>query len=184
MLEDYIKKEFQKLLGPVFINLKNIGFTPNRITALSILSGIIAAFFFYKGLLITGGIFVLLDYFFDGIDGMVARLTNNLSSRGFILDHLSDYVIRRIWYFSLTLGGFLSYKLLSLSIFSLAISVFFFFFSMIKKLKIPSWTTAWADWLIIPAIFSGEIILFFQIMVVAHLILFILNFSLVMYLNK
>ncbi len=56
--------------------------------------------------------------------------------------------------------------------------------AMIKKLKIPYWTTAWADWLIIPAVFSGEIILFFQIMVVAHLILFVLNFSLVMYLNK
>jgi phosphatidylglycerophosphate synthase len=184
MLEDYIKKEFQKLLGPVFINLKKIGFTPNRITALSILSGIIAAFSFYKGLLIIGGIFVLLDYFFDGIDGMVARLTNNLSNRGYILDHLSDYVIRRIWYFSLTLGGFLSYKLLSLTIFSLAISVFLMNLAMIKKLKIPSWTTAWADWLIIPAVFSGEIILFFQMMVAAHLILFFLNFSLIMHLNK
>ncbi len=184
MLEDYIKKEFQKILEPAAIKLELIGFTPNRVTGLSILSAIIATFLFYKGLLIAGGVFVLLDYFFDGIDGMVARLTHNVSNRGFILDHLSDYVIRRLWYFSLTLSGFLSYKLLSLTIFSLAISVFLMNLAMIKKLKIPSWTTAWADWLIVPAVFSGEIVIFFQLMIFAHFILFTVNFGFIMYKNK
>ncbi|MBW2965914.1 CDP-alcohol phosphatidyltransferase family protein [Candidatus Woesearchaeota archaeon] len=184
MLGENLKVKIQKIAGSKIKILKKIGLTANKLTILSSLSILIAAYFFFKGQLITGGIFMLLDYLFDGIDGMFARMTNTSSKAGFILDHVSDYVIRRIWYFALAYSGFISYKIVSLAIFSLTISVFISNLAKIKKFKMPSWTMAWADWLIIPAVFTGQVVLFFQIMIIAHFILFIMNLSFMFYLNR
>jgi phosphatidylglycerophosphate synthase len=184
MLEDYAKGVFQKLIGSRIIKLQRIGLNANRITYISIISAIVAAYFFYKENLIVGGVFVLLDYFFDGMDGLYARKTKSASNVGFILDHISDYVLRRIWYFALASSGFLSYELVSLAIFTLAISVFMINLAMIKNFSMPKWTMAWADWLIIPAVFTGEVVFFFQIMIIVHIILFMINFASIIYLNR
>lgn len=184
MLGDKLKVKIEKLIGTRIRKLKKIGLSANRLTILAAVSTLIAAYFFYKGQLITGGIFMLLDYLFDGIDGVFARTTKSTSNTGFILDHISDYVFRRIWYFALAYSGFISYKIVSLAIFSLAISVFISNVAKIKKFKLPSWTIAWADWLIIPAVFTGQVVLFFQIMIIAHFILFIMNLGFMFHLNR
>ncbi len=184
MFGEKIKTEIGKLVGTKVRKFKKTGLSANKFTALSCISALITVYFLYKGQLIIGGIFILLDYFFDVLDGLFARKLSNTSKIGYILDHVSDYVFRRIWYFALAYSGFISYKLVSLAIFSLAISVFISNLAKMKKFKMPWWTMAWADWLIIPAVFTGQVVLFFQIMIIAHFILFIMNLSFMIYLNR
>lgn len=80
-----------RLAYPFSIALKNVGFSPNQITSLSILFSVITfcalvlnmswgycAFFW--------GLATLLDF----CDGTVARMTNKVSEMAFRYDHMSD----------------------------------------------------------------------------------------------
>ncbi len=184
MLEDQIKERIFKIFSPKIKKYKRKRSTANILTALSATCSLIASYFFLTAHLKTGGIFVLLDYLFDGLDGLFAKTSGDVSNKGYILDHISDFVLRRIWYFALAASGFISYELVALMIFSLSIGVFLIDLAMIKNLKISKWSTTWADWLIIPGLFSGNLVLFFQIMIIIQFLLFFVNFVSILYLNK
>ena len=184
MLEDEIKRVFGKIIGRRVLILKKIGLNATRLTFLSILSSIIAALLFYEKEVFLGTLFVILDYLFDGFDGLFARVSGNVSNRGYLIDHLSDYVIRRIWYFALAAAGYISYELVSLVIFSFSISILLVHLALLKSLKMPRFSFTIADWLIIPAGLTGYITMFFELMVIIHFTMFLVNLSFIIYLNK
>ena len=184
MLEDQIKERVFRFFSPKILKYKGKRSTANILTALSAICSLIASYFFFTAHLKTGGMFVLLDYLFDGLDGLFAKASGEASNKGFVLDHISDFVLRRIWYFALAASGFISYELVALMIFSLSIGVFLIDLAMIKNLRIFKWSTTWADWLIIPGLFTGNLVLFFQIMILIQFILFFVNLASILYLNK
>lgn len=64
--------------------------TPNRVTIVSGLTGVGAALCFFIGFLPLGGALFLLRFFFDCLDGKVARAQGTSSERGAALDLVMD----------------------------------------------------------------------------------------------
>jgi phosphatidylglycerophosphate synthase len=65
-------------------------FTPNKITTLSLISGLLSGYAFYKNQYILSALLFLLSYYFDCADGKLARKYNMVTKFGDIYDHISD----------------------------------------------------------------------------------------------
>src|SRR3989344_175000 len=77
-------------LCPLF---KRLNFTPNGITTISLLFGLLSAFCLYKGRPLLFGLFYFISYFFDCMDGYYARKYEMSSKFGDMYDHIKDYVV-------------------------------------------------------------------------------------------
>ncbi|MEC7875978.1 MAG: CDP-alcohol phosphatidyltransferase family protein [Pseudomonadota bacterium] len=92
-----------KLIYP----LRNTFVTPNYLTSLRLLCGIFAGFFFalgeYKYSNIGAFCFVLSN-FLDHADGELARLKNQMSSKGHIYDLMSDAIVNILLFLGLGIG--------------------------------------------------------------------------------
>jgi phosphatidylglycerophosphate synthase len=84
---DNIILDIVTFIQPLFKKLK---LTPNIITTLSILSGIISTYFILNKNFILGGILYLLAYVLDCADGNYARTFNLCSKFGDYYDHFGD----------------------------------------------------------------------------------------------
>lgn len=81
--------------------------TPNHLTIISILMGIIAGFLFSTGrpaLMTAGALFYLAFNIFDCSDGQLARLKNNGTAVGKIIDGVADYTATIAVYIGLAFG--------------------------------------------------------------------------------
>ncbi len=101
---DYLLKDICTFM--VWINANFIGFTPNQITWLSLLMGILSGFFFFKNLLLWGTIFYLLRYLFDWADGKTARLTGKTSGYGAFIDNYTGIIASFFIIIGLTVGQY------------------------------------------------------------------------------
>lgn len=68
----------------------NTGHTPNTITTYSFILGLIAAYFYYHDNIFLFAICFIGSYFFDCLDGYIARKYNMKSDFGEIFDSISD----------------------------------------------------------------------------------------------
>ena len=59
----------------------SIGFTPNGLTTLGLISSILCLLFFYKHNLLYAIVFLVLRWYFDYADGMLARKYKETSKR-------------------------------------------------------------------------------------------------------
>ena len=81
-----------------FILVKSIirtNITPNQLTIMAIVMGIISGCFYSQGTqicFIVGGLFYLLFNVFDCSDGQLARLKKNGTHTGRIIDGIADYI--------------------------------------------------------------------------------------------
>lgn len=80
---------FIEKVAPLFYTL---GFTPNMITTLGNICTIISIYFFIKQQYYYSALFFFLSYFFDCLDGYVARSYNMTSQFGDFYDHISDMI--------------------------------------------------------------------------------------------
>jgi phosphatidylglycerophosphate synthase len=87
---DIFYKKYIDILNPYF---KNIGFTPNGITTISLLFGLFACYLYYKKSYILSGVFFIISYFFDTMDGYYARIYNMQSKFGSYYDVVSDWIV-------------------------------------------------------------------------------------------
>jgi phosphatidylglycerophosphate synthase len=81
--------------------------TPNQITFISFLIGVIAAYFISSGVwrdLIIGGILVLLSYIIDNVDGEIARLKGLGSAKGAFIDNSLDRIKEGIIFFAISMA--------------------------------------------------------------------------------
>ena len=78
-----------EVVAPTFYSL---GFTPNMITTLGNICTIIAIYFFLQQKYKMSAVFFFLSYFFDCLDGYIARSYNMVSEFGDLYDHISDAV--------------------------------------------------------------------------------------------
>ena len=75
---------------PIF---RNLGFTPNGLTTLSLIFGLMSVYNLYYNNKILFAVWYLVSYFFDSIDGMMARKYNMVSKFGDIYDHAKDCLV-------------------------------------------------------------------------------------------
>jgi len=87
--------------------IRRFPITPNHISFLSLISGIVSGIFFFFGdrkSFIYGGIFYLLCHIFDLLDGMIARMKKNGTPLGRIIDGWVDYITSIAAYIGITIG--------------------------------------------------------------------------------
>jgi hypothetical protein len=91
--EERLDIYFYRPLGYRFaLFFRRVNITPNQVTTIGIIIGMIAGCFFYSGNLkinIVGMLLLMLANTCDSADGQLARMTNNKSRMGRILDGLS-----------------------------------------------------------------------------------------------
>jgi len=81
--------------------------TPNQITTISLLLGLICAACFTQGNWIAGiigGLLLVASYTFDNCDGEIARLKNISSEFGAKLDDMSDWIVDASFFAALGYG--------------------------------------------------------------------------------
>ena len=72
---------------------RDMGFTPNGITTLSLLTGLLSIYLLYQGKFIEAAICYAISYFFDCMDGYMARKYKMVSKFGDIYDHIKDNIV-------------------------------------------------------------------------------------------
>jgi len=91
---------FVKMLYPTSI-------TPNQVSLMTIIIGIISGFIFAQGTVtsfIVGGSLYFLCMVTDCVDGMIARLKNNGTLAGRIIDGFADYLVGISVYVGMGIG--------------------------------------------------------------------------------
>ena len=78
------------VLNPIF---NRMGFTPNGITTLSLISGLMCVYFYYHKQYLASAICWMISYFFDCQDGNYARRYNMQSKFGDYYDHIKDNLV-------------------------------------------------------------------------------------------
>lgn len=95
-----------RLIVPV-VNHTNI--TPNQITIVSFIVGMIAAYSFYVGstvALVTGALLYHVSFILDCMDGKIARLKGTDTVFGFMFDIMLDHIRVTVCALALTVGQF------------------------------------------------------------------------------
>ncbi len=106
-IDRYVNRKFSRLLSRLFIKL---GFSPNAITILSMVIGLIGAACFAMGsyqLGILGALLFQLAVIIDCCDGEVARLTFAESRLGQELDLVSDNIVHMAVFAGIAWGTYL-----------------------------------------------------------------------------
>ena len=93
-----IPAEYENPFDDVLLNMcdniaptfHSYGFTPNMVTTLSNISAIIVIILLLEARYVWAAIFVMIAYFFDCLDGHIARKYNNVTKFGDYYDHISD----------------------------------------------------------------------------------------------
>ena len=77
--------------------------TANHITILALISGLIAAGFYFADALVWGALFLYGKLFLDNVDGNLARLRGEVSRFGRFLDSFSDFAVTALVYIAIIL---------------------------------------------------------------------------------
>jgi phosphatidylglycerophosphate synthase len=87
---DIFYKKYIDVLNPHF---KEAGITPNMITTISLVFGLLACYLYYKSYYVSAGLSYIVSYFFDTMDGYFARIYDMGSVFGSYYDSISDNVV-------------------------------------------------------------------------------------------
>lgn len=90
MTLDSYRTHVQPIIDPVVGLSVRIGLTPNMCTILSLIAAAGGGYAFFRGDLLIGTLGVILNAFFDGLDGAIARAEKMHGPRGDFLDHTVD----------------------------------------------------------------------------------------------
>ena len=100
--------ELRKLQQIIFLPIaKQLGnaFTPNQITLIGFLFGILCNIAIYNNYQLLSALLFLLNRIFDALDGTVARLTGKQSDFGGYLDIITDFTVYTLIPISSTLAN-------------------------------------------------------------------------------
>lgn len=90
MTLDSYRTQVKPVIDPIVAMSVRIGLTPNFCTLLSLLAAAGGGYAFFRGDILMGTIGVILNAFFDGLDGAIARALDQQGLRGDFLDHTVD----------------------------------------------------------------------------------------------
>jgi phosphatidylglycerophosphate synthase len=69
---------------------KDLGLTPNMVTTLGFLFGLLTAYQILKGNFLIAAVLWIISYYFDNVDGKLARKYNMITKFGDLYDHVCD----------------------------------------------------------------------------------------------
>lgn len=93
MIEPYIRPFYQTILGDPLAKIIGKSLSPDGVTVLSIVTGILIAPALYFDQQYLAFVLLLLTGLFDTLDGTVARLFGKCSSFGTVLDIIGDRTV-------------------------------------------------------------------------------------------
>jgi archaetidylinositol phosphate synthase len=79
-----------EIMEPVARRLTAAGISPNALTFLGLLAGLVSAIFFARGSQVLGGVSLLICGGIDALDGAVARVARRATAFGGVLDSTVD----------------------------------------------------------------------------------------------
>ncbi len=85
-----LKPFFNSLLRPIVYPLVKTGIRPNHLTIAGLALFVAASWYVYEGLWVTACLVAIIGSLLDGLDGVVARESNQKSTFGAILDSSCD----------------------------------------------------------------------------------------------
>jgi len=91
--DDPIDLYFKKLIDVINPYFKKLGFTPNMITTISLIFGLLSCYLYYKQKYILSSFSFITSYFFDVMDGYFARIYDMKSKFGSYYDSMSDTLV-------------------------------------------------------------------------------------------
>ncbi|KXA95478.1 hypothetical protein AKJ39_03095 [candidate division MSBL1 archaeon SCGC-AAA259J03] len=100
-VRDSVRTWIKKIAKP----FARAGLSPNHITVIALLVGILGGLLFYWQKAWLAGVVILLGGFFDVIDGAVARLTGRVTRFGGVLDSVFDRITDAVLYIGVLAGG-------------------------------------------------------------------------------
>jgi archaetidylinositol phosphate synthase len=100
-----LRPRFVKYLEPVAEVFVRLRITPNQISLLALIAGVICAFLFFKREFLLGSLALLVSAIFDLIDGSVARKTNAHTNFGAVFDWIVDKYVDAIALLGIGLAG-------------------------------------------------------------------------------
>ncbi len=94
------RKYLKKVYEPVGVLLaRRTRITPNIITIISVILGMLAALSYFNGKPLTGAILVFMSGYFDLLDGVIAREKERSSKFGAVFDWIADKFVDGILLF-------------------------------------------------------------------------------------
>ena len=90
--ENPIDNIFYKLSEPIMPILYKLNITPNHVTLLGNIPGILSSYYLYTNKFIYFVICLVISHFTDSLDGQYARKYNMVSKYGDFLDTASDFL--------------------------------------------------------------------------------------------
>jgi phosphatidylserine synthase len=141
---DIVDKSIHKFITyPILPILVKLNLTPNFITTISLICGIISFVLISSDNYICGSLFFMLRYILDCLDGPVARLTKKTSEFGDIYDHCVDWFTFVLFYISCYTKNFSTTFMIFLHIFLFSSIIHYaLIYRKIKKgiiYKLTSW---------------------------------------------
>jgi len=100
-----LRPRFMKYLEPVAELFVRLQITPNQISLLSLMAGIICALLFFQREFLLGSLALLASAIFDLIDGSVARKTNAHTNFGAVFDWIVDKYVDALALLGIGLSG-------------------------------------------------------------------------------
>ncbi len=92
-----------------------VGISPNFLSLLSFFFAALAGLFFFLSgnniILLLAGVFVCLNAFLDGLDGVLAREIGNASKKGDFLDHVLDRYSDMFIIGGIIFGGYVRWEI-------------------------------------------------------------------------
>ena len=99
--DNYTKLIAEPVAIPVsYLFLQIPGLTPNVVTLMAFILGLISAVLAWKGIINYSAIFYYLTFVFDFVDGKIARTTGQVSALGYKWDYRVDRAILILMSFS------------------------------------------------------------------------------------
>ncbi|MCB2204516.1 CDP-alcohol phosphatidyltransferase family protein [bacterium] len=107
-VEEFFDLTFYRPLAFLFVKaVYHTELTPNQITLLSMLAGVLAGVAFGVGgatMLLAAGVLLIVNDVLDCSDGQLARLKKNGTRIGRILDGVADYIVAAAVYLGMGIG--------------------------------------------------------------------------------
>jgi len=104
-----LREKYEQIMAPVGKILAGSGLTPNMITIISLIAGILSFWFYYQKSLILGAFFIVLTGVIDMLDGAVARAAGKATRFGAVLDHVLDRYAEYLIITGIVLGGYVDW---------------------------------------------------------------------------
>jgi len=100
-----LRPRFVRYLEPVAEVFVRLRITPNQISLLALIAGVVCAFLFFRREFFLGSLALFVSAIFDLIDGSVARKTNAHTNFGAVFDWIVDKYVDAIALLGIGLAG-------------------------------------------------------------------------------